>query len=826
MDTYALFDNGTAELVIIKLLNVEVKDTLDIYFQSFRSPRVKESARRGIECAYEVIFSKDIGIYLQKMPISVTVKDFIQQVDGSSAGAAYAVAFAAALKKGNIIKASFDLPDKAAVTGEVDIAGNIKAIKYIKEKILGAINQNVELMFYPSSNSEELRELQEKDEEFDIAVKNSGIKLKGVANIRQLFCEIGILPDCFPGKECTEAEPPGCPASNNMNGVSGAGGGCDLKLAEPEVRQCRLPGRDIVKKPDIPKVLLTVISVVIIFSLCVLVYLTLEPSAMPVSGNLALNKMAYASSNENSTNSSVNAFDGNTGTRWSSEYSDNQWIYVDLGSSRPVSSVVLNWEVAYAKQYQIQVSNDETTWATVYTNNNGAGGVNTISFDTVSARYVKMYAWQRATEYGYSLWEFEVYSSKSTAPIPTLAESPAVTGTAAVRMPAVYTPDVKAEIKKPFPQNLSYTGCIKPDNVTQAQMNSEIKSYYDYWKATYVKPSNGVTPGGGYYVEIKGTSGDGNEKTVSSVHGYGMIIFAFMAGYDGQAKQCFDGMYNMYNNHRSNINSNNMSWIIDETEDTSKDSDSSTDGDMDIAYALLLAHCQWGSNGSINYLSEAKRIITEGIKKSEMSSSTMKTLLGDWSSDQNETRVGDWMTDHFRAYYAATGDSFWKDATDTVYSLISEITAKYAPNTGLVPDFIVRNPARPAQPNSIEAPMDSDYGWNSCRYPWRMATDYALYGGSDSKAACSKMITWLKSATSNNPSNIKTGYKLNGIALGSNSSIKFTAPFIAACIADSANQSYLNAGWGKISNWRERCDGDSVNLLCMLLISGNWWAPG
>src|SRR5262249_44375383 len=68
---------------------------------------------------------------------------------------------------------------------------------------------------------------------------------------------------------------------------------------------------------------------------------------------------------------------------------------------------------------------------------------------------------------------------------------------------------------RPFPQTLTYPGCIKPNNVTQTDMNNSVKRYYDYWKKTYVRQSNGVTPGGGYYVFMKGTGASGNEITTS-----------------------------------------------------------------------------------------------------------------------------------------------------------------------------------------------------------------------------------------------------------------------------------------------------------------------
>lgn len=413
MDTYAVFDNGTAELVIIRLLNVEVKEALDIYFQGFRSPTVKESARRGIECAYESIFSRDIKAYTQKMPISVMVKDFAQQVGGSSAGLAYAVAFATALKKENIIDTSLDLPHFIAATGEVDIIGNVKKIKCIKEKILGAISKNVSLIFYPSQNKEELGLLMEQDEEFSYAVKMSGIRLKDVSSIKQLFYELGILPGGFMQDEhaCEE-----CLRCNKLSAVTGKSrNGCegadDIKLEDPERKENVIKNWVSRQKHKILKILLPVLALIIIG---VLICVMLATRAH-VSVNLALHKIAYASSDESLACSSANAFDGDTSTRWSSKFSDEQWIYVDLGESNAVSSVVLNWEVAYAKQYQIQVSDDGISWAIVYTGDS-IGGVDVINFDTVNARYVKMYGCKRGTGYGYSLWEFKVYSNKQALP--------------------------------------------------------------------------------------------------------------------------------------------------------------------------------------------------------------------------------------------------------------------------------------------------------------------------------------------------------------------------------------------------------------------------
>src|SRR5215207_11563849 len=94
------------------------------------------------------------------------------------------------------------------------------------------------------------------------------------------------------------------------------------------------------------------------------------------------------------------AVDGNLGTRWSSAFADPQWIRVDLGSSLALSSVVLRWEAAYARAFQLQVSPDGGTWTTVYTTAAGTGGTQTVPV-AATGRYVRMYGTQRATAYGY-----------------------------------------------------------------------------------------------------------------------------------------------------------------------------------------------------------------------------------------------------------------------------------------------------------------------------------------------------------------------------------------------------------------------------------------
>ncbi len=138
--------------------------------------------------------------------------------------------------------------------------------------------------------------------------------------------------------------------------------------------------------------------------------------------DLALNQPTTTSSTENAGFPAPNATDGNTGTRWSSAFSDPQWLEVDLGTTRSICGVSLNWEAAYAKAFQIQVSNDNSTWTTIYSTTTGTGGVQNLTVSG-SGRYIRMYGTARATQYGYSLWEFDVYGITSSSPTTTVTAS-------------------------------------------------------------------------------------------------------------------------------------------------------------------------------------------------------------------------------------------------------------------------------------------------------------------------------------------------------------------------------------------------------------------
>ena len=151
-------------------------------------------------------------------------------------------------------------------------------------------------------------------------------------------------------------------------------------------------------------------------------------SAHAAPALLSQGQPTTASSVENASFTPADATDGNTGTRWSSAFSDPQWLEVDLGATANLSSVTLEWETAYATGFQIQVSNDNANWTTIYSTTTGTGGTQNLSV-TGSGRYVRMYGTARATQYGYSLWEFDVYVSGGAGSSPTGSPTSSPTGT-------------------------------------------------------------------------------------------------------------------------------------------------------------------------------------------------------------------------------------------------------------------------------------------------------------------------------------------------------------------------------------------------------------
>lgn len=134
------------------------------------------------------------------------------------------------------------------------------------------------------------------------------------------------------------------------------------------------------------------------------------PGTGPLSStDLAVGRAASASSSESSVYTPSKGNDANVSTRWSSQFSDNQWWQVDLGAQKWVSKVVVSWEAAYARRYQVLTSPDAVSWNIAADVTSSSAGTVSSVFTARQARYVRIKGITRATQWGYSFWTTSVY---------------------------------------------------------------------------------------------------------------------------------------------------------------------------------------------------------------------------------------------------------------------------------------------------------------------------------------------------------------------------------------------------------------------------------
>ena len=390
---------------------------------------------------------------------------------------------------------------------------------------------------------------------------------------------------------------------------------------------------------------------------------------------------------------------------------------------------------------------------------------------------------------------------------------------------------------KPFPQHVEYAGTvIKPDNVDQSSMDETVTNFYAVWKNEYVKTVSGSSPAQ-EFVQYEPDP----VSTVSEAHGYGMVISAYMGD-----KHTFDAMYHYYKAHPSTIGKNLMSWkqtlkngnMVEDIDD----SDSATDGDMDIAYGLLLADAQWGSNGSIDYKNTAIDILHD-ILSYDVNQDNWTLLVGDWAKDSDEihTRPSDFMIEHLLAFADADTENSgkWKNVYNKINSIVNyQFTTGGSGNTGLMPDFMVESGANyiPVTGEYLESTHDGDFGYNACRTPWRLAMAYITRGETALLAQQQKQAQWLADLYSAGPANfIRAGYYVkngtNGSAYGDYDDLCFTAPFAVNAMIGN-NQEWINKLWASITEggedgYEQIVDyyGDTIRMQVLIVVSGNWWLP-
>lgn len=385
-----------------------------------------------------------------------------------------------------------------------------------------------------------------------------------------------------------------------------------------------------------------------------------------------------------------------------------------------------------------------------------------------------------------------------------------------------------------------YVSMADDSSATTNTLSEETVNFYEKWKNEYVIKNSYITNEDQYYVWYSGETYSQNNSatavTVSEAHGYGMLITVSMADYDKDAKSIFDGMYCYYRAHLSSIGPNLMAWQQEDNGSAIVDttgSDSATDGDMDIAYALLMADSIWGSDGEIPYKQTAIDIIND-IMTYEVNKTDWIMQLGDWVYSSKEgdeyysaTRSSDFILQYMPVFAKITGDERWLKVYESTYNIINSITDEY--NVGILPDFIVKDDNSgafvPASPNYLESEYDGAYYYNSCRTPWRISMDYLINGNEDALAFAEMLNGFILDSTDGEPQRIRAGYKLDGTPIENYEELCFTAPFMIAA-ACGTNQEWHDSIRNTVINYGDDVYyGDSIKMLCLIVDDGGWIVP-
>ncbi len=384
---------------------------------------------------------------------------------------------------------------------------------------------------------------------------------------------------------------------------------------------------------------------------------------------------------------------------------------------------------------------------------------------------------------------------------------------------------------------------ITPNHVPQSVLDRNLVDFFRAWKALYIKQACGP---GRFIVKVDADHkpvGGGTKAgtiTVSEAHGYGMMLMTMMASVDPEAHDIFDGMVLYLKDHPAKSNPALLAWnqIADCSDAPEVTGDNSaTDGDLDIAYALLLADKVWGSKGKFNYRVEAEKVLYAILDK-EVDSDANYLLVGDWAGSGEDatyaatTRSSDFMVSHLKAFANATGDTRWIAIRDRTYSIMDSIRTSHSKTTGLMPDFIVNLPdnPKPAPAGFLEGPNDGDYSWNAARYPWRIGLDYLINGDARARSALVPLNAWAQSVTGGIPARFADTYRLNGKTRAEHGSNQMAyVPMLGvAAMIDPVNQKWLNAIWDTTVAKplsQEDYYGNTLKLLAMVTMSGHWLSP-
>lgn len=355
----------------------------------------------------------------------------------------------------------------------------------------------------------------------------------------------------------------------------------------------------------------------------------------------------------------------------------------------------------------------------------------------------------------------------------------------------------------PFPQSVKYKFGIRPSLSSEA-LNQAVQAAYEDWFSRYVT-SEGC-PEGAYRVHrFEAYDFD----TVSEGIAWGMLITVLMDNEKNQTQKYFNGLWSYYQRY---FNKNGlMSWKINRDGKIIGE-DSATEADENVAMALLYAHKQWGSKGRVNYLKEARSLISK-IMSHEVAEGEEDFVIksgSEWGG-LDITNPAYFDPAYYRVW--ASFDKKWEKVAERAYKIYNIFYKKY--QTGLLPDWCV--------PDGSTSYLSYNYTYDATQTPLKIGLDY-LWNGKGKKYL-EKISSWIVEATNTRPDLIVDGYKLDGTPIGKYNNAAFVGPFCVAAMVSAKYQYWLDALADHLINMetggRYGYYNDTIRLVSLLILSGN-----
>jgi endo-1,4-beta-D-glucanase Y len=360
----------------------------------------------------------------------------------------------------------------------------------------------------------------------------------------------------------------------------------------------------------------------------------------------------------------------------------------------------------------------------------------------------------------------------------------------------------------PFPQSKKSKHCAQPTIDPSA-----VSAAWTKWKAEAV-----VSDGAGGFLRVR--RWENQNDTVSEGIAYGMMAAVYM---NDQAT--FDGLWQYSQLHLGS--SGLMHWRVDAM---GRDIDGSgrmisvgergaaTDADEDIAWALIMAHYQWGGGGSLNrgYIELALSMI-DLIWRFEVDHAGGEVLKpGDRFGGAGITNPSYFAPSYYRVFGKLSGkEADWNKVVDSSYEILALAADK---NTGLVPAW--------CKADGSNAGREYYYQYDACRTPFRIAVDYCDNGEPRAAEYLRKVSGFFQNIGA---ANIKDGYELNGMARSMWSSAAFIGPAAVGAMVDSSFSELTSDAYTELLVFGERTPtqgysyyNSSWHLLSLLMLSGNF----